>query len=254
MAGLQGSGKTTTIRQAGRVAQEGRSPSHAGFGRRLPPRRARAAQSRRQVRLRRGLYEGDLKGEPAGSALVERLAKEARREAVIMGCDTLIVDTAGRLHVDQELMAEMEQPEKAPRSAGDSLRRRRHDRPGRGQLRAGFSRAPRTDRSGPHQNGRRRPRRRGALDSPRHRPAHQVHRRGRKAGRLRALSSRSHCGPHPGHGRHALAHRKSRIHARPQEDPRSWPRRPCSATAFRSKTSAISCKQIKKLGLDGERF
>ena len=54
------------------------------------------------------LYEGDQKGEPAGSALVERLAKEARREAVIMGCDTLIVDTAGRLHVDQELMAEME--------------------------------------------------------------------------------------------------------------------------------------------------
>jgi signal recognition particle subunit SRP54 len=54
------------------------------------------------------LYEGDLKGEAAGSALVERLAKEARREAVIMGCDTLIVDTAGRLHIDQELMAEME--------------------------------------------------------------------------------------------------------------------------------------------------
>jgi signal recognition particle subunit SRP54 len=25
-----------------------------------------------------------------------------------MGCDTLIVDTAGRLHIDQELMAEME--------------------------------------------------------------------------------------------------------------------------------------------------
>jgi signal recognition particle subunit SRP54 len=39
---------------------------------------------------------------------VERLAKEARREAVIMGCDTLIVDTAGRLHIDEELMGEME--------------------------------------------------------------------------------------------------------------------------------------------------
>ena len=54
------------------------------------------------------IYEGDLKGEAPGSALVERLAKEARREAVIMGCDTLIVDTAGRLHVDEELMSEME--------------------------------------------------------------------------------------------------------------------------------------------------
>jgi signal recognition particle subunit SRP54 len=60
----------------------------------------------KQVETR--LYEGDLKSEPAGSALVERLAKEARREAVIMGCDTLIVDTAGRLHIDEDLMAEME--------------------------------------------------------------------------------------------------------------------------------------------------
>ena len=29
-----------------------------------------------------------------------------------MGCDTLIVDTAGRLHVDEELMAEMERLKK----------------------------------------------------------------------------------------------------------------------------------------------
>jgi signal recognition particle subunit SRP54 len=55
------------------------------------------------------LYEGDLKGEPAGTSLVLRLAKEARREAVIMGCDTLIVDTAGRLALDADLMAEMQQ-------------------------------------------------------------------------------------------------------------------------------------------------
>ena len=58
------------------------------------------------------IYEGDQKGEAAGSALVERLAKEARREAVIMGCDTLIVDTAGRLHIDEELMGEMERLKK----------------------------------------------------------------------------------------------------------------------------------------------
>jgi signal recognition particle subunit SRP54 len=53
------------------------------------------------------LYEGDQKGEAAGSALAERLAKEALREARIMGCDTLIVDTAGRLHIDEGLMDEM---------------------------------------------------------------------------------------------------------------------------------------------------
>jgi signal recognition particle subunit SRP54 len=116
MAGLQGSGKTTT-RQARRLAQKGRSPAHAGLGRRLPPRRARAAQSRRQV------HRGQaLRRRPEGRArrlrAVERLAKEARREAVIMGCDTLIVDTAGRLHIDEELMDEME------RSKSCSTRRR----------------------------------------------------------------------------------------------------------------------------------
>jgi signal recognition particle subunit SRP54 len=58
------------------------------------------------------IYEGNTKGEAAGSALVERLAAEARREARNFGFDTLIVDTAGRLHVDEELMKEMEQLKK----------------------------------------------------------------------------------------------------------------------------------------------
>jgi len=53
------------------------------------------------------LYEGDEKGEAPGSALVERLAQEARREARNMGCDTLIVDTAGRLHTKTNLMEEL---------------------------------------------------------------------------------------------------------------------------------------------------
>jgi signal recognition particle subunit SRP54 len=64
----------------------------------------------KQVEVR--IYEGDLKGEPAGSKLVERLASEARREARILGCDTLIVDTAGRLAIDEELMDEMERLKK----------------------------------------------------------------------------------------------------------------------------------------------
>ena len=82
---------------------------------------------------------------------------------------------------------------------------------------AGFSQAPRPHRRGADQDGRRCTRRRGALDSPCHRPAHQVHRRRRKAGCLRAVSSRPHCRPHPRHGRHDVADREGRIHARPQE-------------------------------------
>ena len=34
--------------------------------------------------------------------------KEARREAISNGCDVLIVDTAGRLHIDEQLMDEMQ--------------------------------------------------------------------------------------------------------------------------------------------------
>jgi signal recognition particle subunit SRP54 len=52
------------------------------------------------------LYEG--KVDEANTATVERLAKEARKEAMNSGCNFLIVDTAGRLHIDDELMAEMQ--------------------------------------------------------------------------------------------------------------------------------------------------
>jgi len=44
----------------------------------------------------------------SNTATVERLAKEARREAINSGCDVLIVDTAGRLHIDEQLMDEMQ--------------------------------------------------------------------------------------------------------------------------------------------------
>jgi signal recognition particle subunit SRP54 len=56
--------------------------------------------------IKANLYEGQV--EEANTATVERLAKEARREAVISGCDVLIVDTAGRLHIDEQLMDEMQ--------------------------------------------------------------------------------------------------------------------------------------------------
>ena len=52
------------------------------------------------------IYEGQVT--ESNTATVERLVKEARREAIISGCDVLIVDTAGRLHIDDELMNEMQ--------------------------------------------------------------------------------------------------------------------------------------------------
>ena len=217
MAGLQGSGKTTT---SGKLAAWLKKGGHRPMLVSVDVYRPAAREQLRVVAksIEAKLYEGDLKGEAAGTALVERLAKEARREATIMGCDTLIVDTAGRLHIDEELMTEMERLKKLLNPSGDSLHRRRHDRPGRGQLRAGFSQASGPHRRRAHQNGWRCARRRGVVDSPCDGAAHQVHRRGRKARCLRALSSRPHRRPHPRHGRHDVADREGRVHARSQEE------------------------------------
>jgi len=111
MAGLQGSGKTTTAAKlAAWLKKGGHRPMLVSVDVYRPAAREQLKIVAKQVEAR--LYEGDLKDEKAGPALVERLAKEAKREAVIYGCDTLIVDTAGRLHIDEELMAEMEQLKK----------------------------------------------------------------------------------------------------------------------------------------------
>ena len=107
MAGLQGSGKTTT---AGKLAawlkKGGHRPMLVSVDVYRPAAREQLKVVAKSIEAK--LYEGDQKGEAAGSALVERLAQEARREARNMGCDTLIVDTAGRLHIDEDLMSEME--------------------------------------------------------------------------------------------------------------------------------------------------
>lgn len=111
MAGLQGSGKTTT---SGKLAtwlkKGGHRPMLVSVDVYRPAAREQLKVVAGQVDVR--IYEGDTKGEEPGTPLVTRLAGEARREARIMGCDTLIVDTAGRLAIDEQLMAEMEELKK----------------------------------------------------------------------------------------------------------------------------------------------
>jgi signal recognition particle subunit SRP54 len=107
MAGLQGSGKTTTSgKLAAWLQKGGHRPMLVSVDVYRPAAREQLKVVAKSIKA--NLYEGDLKGEAAGTPLVERLAKEARREAIISGCDTLIVDTAGRLHIDEDLMGEME--------------------------------------------------------------------------------------------------------------------------------------------------
>ncbi|MFP5237235.1 MAG: signal recognition particle protein [Acidobacteriota bacterium] len=111
MAGLQGSGKTTT---AGKLAAWLKKGGHRPILVSVDVYRPAAREQLKVVAksIDAKIYEGDTKGEAPGSALVERLATEARREARNFGFDTLIVDTAGRLHIDEELMGEMERLKK----------------------------------------------------------------------------------------------------------------------------------------------
>jgi len=105
MAGLQGSGKTTTSgKLASWLKKNGRRPMLVSVDVYRPAAREQLKIVAKAVGAQ--LYEGAV-GEP-NTATVERLAKEARREAVNSGCDVLIVDTAGRLHIDEQLMEEMQ--------------------------------------------------------------------------------------------------------------------------------------------------
>ena len=105
MAGLQGSGKTTT---SGKLANWLKNGGHRPLLVSVDVYRPAAREQLKIVAaaIKANLYEGEV-GE-ANTATVERLAKEARREAINTGCDVLIVDTAGRLHIDDQLMEEMQ--------------------------------------------------------------------------------------------------------------------------------------------------
>jgi len=111
MAGLQGSGKTTTT---GKLAQwlkkGGHRPMLVSVDVYRPAAREQLAVVARSIGTQ--LYTGNVGADEAGTPLVLRLAKEAKRDAANFGCDILLVDTAGRLGIDEELMGEMSELKK----------------------------------------------------------------------------------------------------------------------------------------------
>ena len=100
LAGLQGSGKTTA---AGKLArwfkQQGRNPMLVGADLQRP-----AAVE--QLRVLGNQVDVPVFSEPSDPVTV---ARKGLDEAQRLGRDVLIVDTAGRLHVDEELMEEVRQ-------------------------------------------------------------------------------------------------------------------------------------------------
>jgi signal recognition particle subunit SRP54 len=106
LIGLQGSGKTTTTGKLGRhLAGRGHRPLVVSTDVRRPAAREQLAQIARAVGL--PCYAGGETDTPLA------LLKGARREAELSAYDIILADTQGRLHIDDELMAELEEMKRA---------------------------------------------------------------------------------------------------------------------------------------------
>src|SRR6266852_411391 len=101
IVGLQGSGKTTSTGKLARwLSKNGHSPIMVSVDVYRPAARKQLSVLARDLKL--PIYEGT----PEETKPAE-LARSARKEAVQTGRDVLLVDTAGRLHIDDELMTEL---------------------------------------------------------------------------------------------------------------------------------------------------
>ncbi|TMF39295.1 MAG: signal recognition particle protein [Chloroflexi bacterium] len=99
LVGLQGSGKTTT---AVKLALLARRDGHRPLVAALDYRRPAGVEQLRVLAEREGVAFH------TSEASVQHIARAAVAEARRLGCDVVILDTAGRLHVDAELMEELE--------------------------------------------------------------------------------------------------------------------------------------------------
>jgi signal recognition particle subunit SRP54 len=103
IVGLQGSGKTTSTGKLARwLSKNGHTPMMVSVDVYRPAAREQLKIVAREVGM--PIYEGV----PGETAPLE-LARSARRECANRGRDVLLVDTAGRLHIDDDLMVELQQ-------------------------------------------------------------------------------------------------------------------------------------------------
>jgi len=98
MAGLQGSGKTTTCGKLARlILDKGHKPTLV------------ACDCHRPAAIEQLMVVGSQVGVPVyseGLGDPVRIAKNGVQSAHVEGCDVVIIDTAGRLHIDQAMMQE----------------------------------------------------------------------------------------------------------------------------------------------------
>jgi len=98
LVGLQGSGKTTTAVKLALLARhEGHKPMVVSLDLRRP---AAVEQLKTLAEREQIAFHSD-------QGAVQEIARAALKEASRLGNDFVILDTAGRLHIDAELMAEL---------------------------------------------------------------------------------------------------------------------------------------------------
>ena len=103
IVGLQGSGKTTSTGKLARwLTKNGHRPQMVSVDVYRPAAREQLAIIARDLKL--PIYPGTPE-----EKLPAELTRSARREAINNGRDVLLVDTAGRLHIDDQLMAELKE-------------------------------------------------------------------------------------------------------------------------------------------------
>lgn len=105
LVGLQGSGKTTTAAKLAKfLVKEGRTPMLC------------AGDIYRPAAIKQLEVVGEKAGVPVFQMGTDadplEIAKQGTKQARRDGCDTIILDTAGRLHVDEEMMEEVKRIKK----------------------------------------------------------------------------------------------------------------------------------------------
>ncbi len=101
LVGLQGAGKTTTVgKLAVLLRKKGKKPFL------VPADVYRPAAIEQLQKLGRQLSVPVFESSPKMTPV--KICRKARKAAIKQDCDTLLIDTAGRLHVDETLMKELQ--------------------------------------------------------------------------------------------------------------------------------------------------
>jgi signal recognition particle subunit SRP54 len=103
MLGLQGSGKTTSTAKLGRYIQQ--KLNKKTFTASLDIYRPAAQEQLATVSAQAGIESLPIIAGEKPAAITKR----ALKEAALHGADVLLLDTAGRLHIDEELMQELQE-------------------------------------------------------------------------------------------------------------------------------------------------